>query len=205
MTKTEKIEQIIKMLKTRRSKNIIYIIIALVAVFVIGYRFYSVVRENNFDVFNIARNNMTNGTPVAVLKMQKTDGILLEPITVKDNTAFVSGARVSMFKSGQKLGNCKIVSVSQTIDLDTGMHVIKTSGCENGLKYVEKQKNGFFVPISAIHGNVVYVENNGATVVREIIIADKDAQNALIKSGLNDGDVVILSNVIENEKIKIAQ
>ena len=205
MTKTEKIEQIIKMLKTRRSKNIIYIIIALVAVFVIGYRFYSVVRENNFDVFNIARNNMTNGTPVAVLKMQKTDGILLEPITVKDNTAFVSGARVSMFKSGQKLGNCKIVSVSQTIDLDTGMHVIKTSGCENGLKYVEKQKNGFFVPISAIHGNVVYVENNGAAVVREIIIADKDAQNALIKSGLNDGDVVILSNVIENEKIKIAQ
>ena len=105
--------------------------ILVVATF--GYRFYSVARENNFDVFNIARVNAANGTPVVVLEMQKTDGILLEPITIKNNRAFVSGKRVNMFHAGQKIGNCKIVSVSKNIDLDTGMHVIKTSNCSDGL------------------------------------------------------------------------
>ena len=205
MTKTEKIEQIIKKLNTRKYKNIIYVIIAVVAVFIVGYRFYSVARENNFEVFNITRNNLENGTPVNILKIEKTNSVLLEPITIKNNTAFVSGARVSMFNAGQKVGDCKIVSVSHNIDLDTGMHVIKTSKCKNGLQYVEKQKNGFYVPISAIHGNKVYVEQDGFAHAREIIIADSDAQNALIKSGLNDGDIVILSNVQENEKIKIAE
>ena len=148
---------------------------------------------------------MANGTPVKLLKIETTKGVLLEPITIKNNTAFVSGARVAMFKVGQKVGNCKIVSVSSKIDLDTGMYLIKTSKCHDGLQYVEKQNNGFYVPVSAVHGNSVYVENNGVANVREIVIADMDAQNALIKSGLNDGDIVILSNILENEKIKIAQ
>ena len=41
--------------------------------------------------------------------------------------------------------------------------------------------------------------------IREIVIENQDAQNALIKSGLNAGDIVILSNVQQDEKIKIAE
>lgn len=202
MTKTEKIEQIIKKLKTRESKNIIYAIIVIAIVSVFAYRFYMVSQENNFDVFNIIRNNMDNGTPVEVLQIQKTNGVLLEPLTIKDNTAYVSGARISNFHVGQKIGNCKITALSRGIDLDTGMHVIKTSKCSDGLQYVEKEKNGFYVPMSAIHGNAVYVVNNGIAQIREIVIADRDAQNALIESGLQEGDQVILSNVKNGEKIK---
>ena len=203
ITKTQMIENLVKKLKTRKSKNIIYSLIGSFVVLCFGYRFYSVSQENNFDVFNIIRNNAQNGIPVNVLQMQKQDGILYEPLTIKNNRAYVSGSRISVFKPGQKIGNCKIVSVSHNIDLDTGMHVIKTSGCQNGLQYVEKEKNGFYVPVSAIHGNAVYVENNGVAQIRETVIEDRDAQNALIKSGIQDGDVVILSNVTENEKIKI--
>ena len=205
MTKTEKIENIVKKLKTRKSKNILYTIFVAGVVGLFGYRFYCVSQENNFEVFNVMRNNMENGLIVEVLNMEKTDGVLLEPLTIKNNIAYVSGARIKDFKVGQKIGNCKIVSVSQNIDLDTGMHVIKTAKCSDGLQYVENRKNGFYVPVSAIRGNSVYVVNNGVANIREIVIENRDAQNALVKSGLQSGDIVILSNVQENQKIKIAK
>lgn len=205
MINTEMIENFVKKLNTPKYKKIIYNIVIVLIVFVFGYRFYSVAHENNFKVFNMMRNNATNGTPVDVLVMEKTNGVLYEPITIKNNRAYVSGARISMFKPGQKIGNCKIVSVSHSIDLDTGMHIIKTSNCENGLQYVEKENNGFYIPVSAIRGNTVYVAESDVAREHEIIISDRDAQNALIKSGLNPGDVVILSTVSNNEKIKIVK
>ena len=203
MITTEKFEQIIKNFNTPKNKKIIYITLGVLAVLVVGYRFYSVTKESNFEVFNIIRNNAAQGTPVTVLEMKKTNGVLLEPLTIKNNRGFVSGARISLFKSGQKIGDCKIVSVSHNIDLDTGMHIIKTAKCKDGLQYVEKEKNGFYIPVSAIHGNAVYVENSGVAEMREIVIEDRDAQNVLIKSGITDGDIVILSNVAENEKVKV--
>ena len=163
MTKTEYIENIVKKLKTRKAKNIIYAIVVILIVATFGYRFYSVARENNFEVFNIIRNNEQNGVPVKVIDMQKTDGVLLEPLTIKNNRGFVSGARLAFFKSGQKIGNCRVVSVSHNIDLDTGMHVIKTSGCKDGLQYAENTKNGFYVPVSALRGDTIYVAENGHT------------------------------------------
>jgi len=203
LTKTEIIENIVKKLKTRKSKAVIYTIVVTLVVCAFAYRFYAVSKENNFEVFNIIRNNAQNGVPVQVLDMQKTDGVLLEPITIKNNRAFVSGKRLSAFKAGQKVGNCRVVSVSQNIDLDTGMHVIKTAGCENGLQYAENTKNGFYVPVSALRGNTVYVAQDGVAELREIVIENRDMNNALVKSGLNSGDLVILSNVKNGEKIKI--
>ena len=203
ITKTERIERIVKKLKTRKSKNVIYTIIVALVVFAFSYRFYMVNAENNFDVFNIIRNNEKNGVPVYVLEMKKTDGILYEPITIKNNRGFISGARLNLFKSGQKIGNCKIVSVSRNIDLDTGMHIVKTSGCANGLQYAENKKNGFYVPVSALHGNAVYVVEDNVAKLHEIVIENRDIENVLVKSGINDGDIIILSNIHDGEKVKI--
>lgn len=203
ITKTERIERIVKKLKTRKSKNVIYTIVVALVVFAFSYRFYMVSAENNFDVFNIIRNNEKNGVPVYVLEMKKTDGILYEPITIKNNRGFISGARLNLFKSGQKIGNCKIVSVSRNIDLDTGMHIVKTSGCANGLQYAENKKNGFYVPVSALHGNAVYVVEDNVAKLHEIVIENRDIENVLVKSGINDGDIVILSNIHDGEKVKI--
>ncbi len=205
MIQKQQIENIIKKLKTRKSKNIIYSIIIFMFFAWFAYRFIAVYQENNFDVFNIIRNNAKNGVPVYVLQMDKQDGILYEPLTVKNNRAYVSGARIDMFKHGQKIGNCKITSVSKNIDLDTGMHVIKTSGCENGLQYVEIKQNGFLVPVSAVHGNMVFVDDNGIAKSREIIVGGQDAQNVLITHGLEKGDVVILSDVKDGQKIKVVK
>ncbi len=200
---TERIENLVKKLKTRKSKNIIYLIIFLGIIGCFAYRFYVVSKENNRAVFNIVRNNIENGTPVEVLKMVKTDGVLYEPLTVKNNRAYVSSARVHMFKAGQKMENCKIVSVSKNIDLYTGMHIIKTSACADGLHYVEYSGYGFYVPVYAVYGNNVYVVNENKAHIHEIEIVARDSKNVLIKSGLENGDVVILSHIKDNEKIKI--
>lgn len=203
LTKTERIENIVKKLKTRKSKSVIYMIVFVLVMLAFAYRFWAVSAENNFEVFNIIRNNEKNGVPSYVLNMQKTDGVLIEAITIKNNRGFVSGARLGSFKPGQKIGNGKIISVSKNIDLDTGMHVIKTSGCEDGLQYAENVKNGFYIPVSALHGNSVYVIEDGVATLREIVIENRDTENALIKSGINDGDIVILSNIQNGEKVKV--
>ena len=195
MNYKQKIDIVIKKLNTKKSKNIIYLIIVISVVGIFGYRFYAVAKEHNFPVFNITRNNLDNGTPVETKLLKKTNGILYEPLTIKNNTAFISGARLNIFKPGQKSGNCKIVSVSHKIDLD--------SGCKNGLQYIEKEKIGFYVPVSATNGNSVYIANNGVAEIRDVVIEDRDAQNVLIKSGIQDGDILILSKVKNNEKIKI--
>lgn len=202
---TEKIENFVKKLKTKKSKNIVYIFLMVVLIGCFAYRFYNVFTERNRTVFNIMRNNIENGAPVETLKISETDGVLYQPLNVKNNRAYVSGARVSMFKVGQKIGNCKIVSVSKNIDLYSGMHVIKTSGCLDGLQYVEHKQAGFYVPVSAVYGNNVYVVNGDKSSVRDIVTEARDSQNVLVKSGLKNGDIVILSKVSDNEKIKIVK
>ena len=61
------------------------------------------------------------------------------------------------------------------------------------------------MPVSAVRGNTVLVAENGVAKSREIEIENRDLENVLIKSGINSGDVVILSSVKDGEKIKIEQ
>ncbi|MBR5904354.1 MAG: hypothetical protein IKZ49_02350 [Alphaproteobacteria bacterium] len=205
MTKTERIENIVKKLKTRKSKAILYTIFIAFVVICFGYRFYLINQEQNTNVFNIARNNIEYGLPVETLKIEKKDGILYEPLNIKNNRAYVSSGRINLFKTNQKIGDGKIISVSKNIDLDSGMYVIKTKSCKNGLQYVEIVANGFYVPVSAIKGNNVYVVNGDVAEIREIVIGGRDSQNAFVKKGLSEGDVVILSDVKDNQKIKIVK
>lgn len=203
MTINEKIENVIKKLKTRKSKNIIYIVLVCIGVGWFGHRFYAVFSEGNTDVFNIVRNDLKNGTPIETMRALKSDGVLYEPVTIQNNRAYVSGTRVGLFKAGQKIGDCKIISVSRNIDLDTGMHVIKTSNCGDGLKYVEIQKHGIYIPVSAVHGNIVYVVDNNIARAQNVKIGGRDIKNVLIDSGINNEDLIILSDVKDNQKIKI--
>ncbi|MBO7053424.1 MAG: hypothetical protein J6W27_03260 [Alphaproteobacteria bacterium] len=201
----EKIEKIIDKMKTRKAKNITYLVCFTLFFVMFAYRFYVVEAERNANVFNIIRNNASTGTPVNVITVSGQDGFLHEPVNIRNNRAYVAGNRVGMFKVGQNVGNCKISYVSNNIDLDTGMYVIKTSKCEDGLRFIENKKHGFYVPVSAVSGNYVYVVNGGVAQKREVVISGRDLQNVVIQSGLNDGDMVILSNVKDNQKIRVVK
>jgi len=197
------LENIINKLKTRKVRKISYLVLMFIIVGWFAYRFIAVAYERNLHVVNVTRVNAEIGTPIRVMKVTSAKDFLNEPINVKNNRAYVSGARVRNFKVGQSLGECKIISVSNNIDLDSGMYVIKTSHCEDGLLYVQMPYSGLFVPSSAVFGNTVYVVNSGKAEARTIEIIDRDLQKVLIQSGITDGELLILSTVRDGQKVKI--
>ena len=139
------------------------------------------------------------------MSVSRIDGVLHEPIAVKDNRALVSGVRAAKLRAGQKIGDGKIVSVSRKIDYDTGMHVVRTSGVSDGLQFAEIAGNGFYVPISAIENNTLMIVEDGVATARDVVVAAQDAQTAYITSGLNDGDRIILSRVTDGTKVKVVK
>ena len=64
-------------------------------------------------------------------------------------------------RAGQKIENGKITFVSNSIDLNTGMFLVRTSGVSNGLHFAEFTTDGIFVPLYAIADNSVFVVENG--------------------------------------------
>lgn len=199
----ERIVKFFKIKNPQKIKKLIYILVVLGLLFWIGFRITALIMQHNQQVFNIARDVSEKGTPVLTMTAQNTPGILHEPITVENNRAYVTGNRVGLFRTGQKVGNGKIASVSQNIDIDTGMYVIKTTDAEDGLQYVEYTRNGYFVPIYAVVDENVFVYDNGVATLRKVIVAHSDADVALITQGLHDGDIVILSKVSDGERVRI--
>ena len=59
------------------------------------------------------------------------------------------------------------------------------------------------MPTSSVYGNAVYVVENGIAKLRNITIDGRDSQNVFVTSGLNDGDIVILSHIENNQKVQI--
>ncbi|MCM1293945.1 MAG: hypothetical protein NC311_00070 [Muribaculaceae bacterium] len=186
-----------------RNKKRIYLAMLALLVLWFVYRFVMVGIENRRYVFNPSRVASESGLVIETLDAKKTTGILREPLSVKNNRALVSGGRVSLLKPGQKIGNGTIVSVSSNIDLDTGMHRVTTRGVSDGLNYAEYQITGYFVPSYAIKQDTVYVMENGVAVARNVHVANSDAEQSVITSGLQDGDVIILSNVADGIKVKV--
>ena len=55
----------------------------------------------------------------------------------------------------------------------------------------------------AIKNNTVFIVDNNVASPRTVEVVRQDSENAYIVSGLNDGDVVILSNVNAGDKVKV--
>lgn len=194
-------ERFSELFKSQRAKRIIYIVCAIIMIGWVIFRCVMIASENKMDVFNAARDAAQNGVPVHTIEMSRMDGTLREPITVHNNRAYVSAARVDKLRVGQLVGDGEIVSVSRNIDLNTGMHIVRTRNVPDGLQYAEYKTNGYFIPLYAIHDNNVMVVENGVATSREITIVRQDSQTALV-NGLNDGDIVILSKVNAGDKVK---
>lgn len=198
-------EKIQRTMATKKFKKIA--IIALVALMVgwVIFRFAAVASENARNVFNASRVAADVGMPVMAQEMTAKSGTLYEPLSVKNNRAYVSASRADKLRVGQKIGKGKIVSVSSQLDYDTGMYVVRTSGVSDGLQMAEYTARGYFVPLYAISDGMVYVMQDGIAVARNIEIARQDSETAYIKSGLHDGDIVILSSVRAGDKVQIKE
>ncbi len=196
-------EKIQRTLAAKKFKKITYIALVAILVGWVIFRFAAVASENARGVFNASRMAADTGLPVLAIEMSNTTGTLFEPLSVKNNRAYVSASRAKKLRAGQKIGDGKIVSVSSNIDYDTGMYVVRTSGVADGLQMAEYTTNGYFVPLYAITDGSVFVMENGMATIRDIEVARQDSENAYIKSGLHDGDIVILSSVRAGDKVQI--
>lgn len=201
----EKLQQLMEQLKQPRARKIMSIGLIAVLVLWVVFRFTMIGIENARSVYNAARVAQTDGVPVVVQQIERTSGVLREPIAVKSNRAYVASGRAHKFGAGQHVAGGVIVSVSPDIDLDSGMHVVRTRGVADGLQYAEFRATGHFVPVYAVNNGVVMVADGDIARARDVVVARQDADNALISSGLNDGDVVILTRVSDGEKIQVKE
>lgn len=201
----EKLQQLMEQLKQPRARKIMSIGLVAVLVLWVVFRFTMIGIENARSVYNAARVAQTDGVPVVVQQIERTSGVLREPIAVKSNRAYVASGRAHKFGAGQHVAGGVIVSVSPDIDLDSGMHVVRTRGVADGLQYAEFRATGHFVPVYAVNNGVVMVADGDIARARDVVVARQDAENALISSGLNDGDVVILTRVSDGEKIQVKE
>ena len=197
----EIIEKILNVKLTK--KNIILGVIIFVSLLSL-FRIIVFGIEKARSVFNISRNNIEFGIPVNVYTIKEEVNYLKEPLFIKNNKTFISIKRIYKFKVGQKIGNGEIIFVSRNINLDTGMCIIKTKNVEDGINYVEMERKGFFIPIYALYKNKVFLLKNGRAIETKVDVIDKDSSSALVK-GLDDGDIVILSKVENNQKVKISE
>ena len=196
-------EKIQRTMATKKFKKFMYIALVAVLVGWVIFRFAAVASENARYVFNASRVSADIGAPIEYITMHNAPGTLYEPLAVKNNRAYVTASRASMLRAGQRVGTGKITSVSSNIDYDTGMYVVRTTGVADGLQFAEFTTNGHFVPLYAITDGAVMVAVDGIAVLRDVKIARQDSENAYITSGLNDGDIVILSAVNAGTKVNV--
>lgn len=189
-------------LQDPKVKKISYILCAAAVVGWVVFRFVAIGLEKNLYVFNTARIAVEQGAPVEILEVSKKTDVLKEALAVKNNRAYVSSARVGKFAVGQKVGDGTITSVGYGIDLDSGMHVIRTRGVTDGLNYAESKKTGYFVPVQAINNGIVMVAVDGIAKQRTVKIMTQDSETAVVSEGLSDGDKIILSKVHADSKVK---
>jgi XTP/dITP diphosphohydrolase len=78
--------------------------------------------------------------------------------------------------------NVDVTELTKSLDLNTGMFLVRTSGVSNGLHFAEFTTDGIFVPLYAIADNSVFVVENGVAVARNIVVARQDSENAYIKA-----------------------
>ena len=195
-------EKIKEKIKTKKFRNTLYWICAAVLAGWVVFRFAAIGAEKSMSVFNTARHSVDVGAPVYAVSVHNEKGVLREPIAVKNNRALVSSYRVDKLKPGQRVGNGEIVSVSKDIDLNTGMHIVRTRGVEDGLHYAEFETTGYFVPLYAVNNDTVLIDDNGIATIKNVRVVRQDAKNALVV-GLTDGDVVILSKINAGDKVQV--
>ena len=191
-----------------KKKLIIWGIVAAIAL-IVGYRIVRIHSESKRVVFNIERHNADAGTPVETMTASVKTDTLAEPVSVKNGKAAVSGARIGKFKIGQKLSaGGHVISVSRTLDLDTGLFAVRTSS-PDGDMFVSIEYTGVFIPNFAVQSvcdssgpdcNSVMIDAAGVAAARPVSVIASDAMRSVV-SGLNNGDAVILTRVAAGAKI----
>ena len=184
-------------------KKISYRAIFVLVILWFVYRFVMVAIESQMTVFNPIRISQSNGTIVETMVASKKNDFIKIPIDIKNNRAYVSGEYRNKLRSGQKIGDGEIVSVSGGLDLDTGMYVVRTRGVTDGVAFVSVPANGYFIPAYAVRDGTVMIMESGTAVAHRVDVVAQDTEYACVTGDIKDSDVIVLSKVATGPKIKV--
>jgi len=183
-------------------KNVYTAVFAVLALWFI-YRFVMVAIESRMVVFNPMRAAEQNGIVVDTIVAEQKSGIIKTPLSVENNRAYVSGAHRRGLKVGQKVANGEIVFVANSLDLDTGMYVVKTKNVDDGVVYAESECNGFFIPTYAVRESQVMRAESGSAIAVPVTVNASDSEFSCVSGEIKDGDIIVLSKVEPNQKINV--
>lgn len=188
-------------------RNLYTLCAAFIAAIII-YRIAALVREANRPVYNIARIQVSQGTPVETLELQP-GGELKFSLSFRNGRAFVANDIRLKLRKNMKVEseewNAEIINVSNNIDFDTGLYEIRIDKKINGEGYAIEKVDGILIPRLALSGNQVWINEDGIARVKKIRIANHDAEQILVQTGLEAGDQLIVSstaNLIDGVKVK---
>lgn len=183
-------------------KKNVYTAVFVVLVGWFIFRFVMVAIESRMVVFNPVRDANKNGTLVETIVATKKSGTINFPIAITNNRAYVSGLARGKLHAGQQIsGGGEILYVSDSLDLDSGMYVVKTRGAVDGVNDVMIPCNGYYIPVYAVRDGQIMVEKLGVATSRAVNVLAQDSSLACVADGISDGDVVILSKVSNNQKV----
>lgn len=186
----------------KKLKKNVYTAVFVVLVGWFIYRFVMVAIESRMVVFNPSRDANKNGVLVETVVADKKDGVINFPIAIKNDRAYVSGHASRKLRAGQKIAEGGTVAyVSNSLDYDSGMYMVKTKGANDGVNNVEIPCSGYFIPVYAVRGGIVMIEKSGIATAQNVKVVATDSVSACISGGLSDGDVVILSKVSNGQKV----
>lgn len=159
-------------------KKLIVLALIIAVGMISRYRIEKIESDNVRTVNNIVRIQGEKGIPKYTVVANKTTDFLLEPIYIENGRSLVSIGRINKFRIGDIIHeqNAYITFISQTIDLDSGMFIIKVSKNITGSFLVEKKYTGYFLPVESVLPDSA-----------KIIAKDS---NRLVAIGLNDGDKI---------------
>ena len=116
-----------------------------------AYRIDRLGADKNLRINNIVRIHTETGIPQSTVVAEQTSEFLLEAVHVTNGRALVSGSRIGRFRVGQGvLGeNSRVTMVSNRVDIDSGMYIVRFSGNISGTVMVMRRYTGFFLPLEA--------------------------------------------------------
>ena len=192
-----------KKFNDKKVKKNVYTAVLGVLILWFIYRFVMVAIESRMDVFNPVRDAEQKGIVVETIVVEQKTGIIKTPLSVENNRAYVSAGHRRGLKVGQKVGDGEIVYVANSLDLDTGMYIVKTKNVDDGVAFAEAECNGFFVPTYAVREGVIMRAESGVVAAVPVNVNAGDSDFSCVTGDIKDGDIIVLSKVVSGQKINV--
>lgn len=121
-----------------------------------------------------------------------------------------SGKIITIANVGEQLPNIQTKVFEVNISINEKDTVLRPAMTTSNVVITQTlPANTLYIPLDCIQGsdtfNYVYVSAHGKTVKQEVIIGATNAENAEIKEGLKEGDMVYLSSPADAEKASTAR